>query len=188
MDNFIDQLIQTFSLMQQNALPALCIVGGFWLIYLLNILLNRRLLILGIYPRHILGLPGILFNTFLHGDFEHLFFNSIPLFVLVDFVLIEGWHQFIIISTFIIIVGGFILWLFGRRGIHVGASGLISGYFGYLITIAYHQPSISAIILAIICVYYFGGILLGLFPKQDKTSWEGHVFGFLCGIASAFLF
>jgi membrane associated rhomboid family serine protease len=188
MDNFINQLIQTFNLMQQNAVPAFYIICIFWLIFILDVLLKHRLTRLGIYPRHILGLPGILFNTFLHGNFEHLFFNSIPLFVLIDFVLMEGWHQFLIISAFIIIVGGFLLWLFGRRGIHVGASSLISGYFGYLITNAYRHPSISAIVLAIICIYYFGGILLGLFPQEDKTSWEGHVFGFLSGIASALLF
>ncbi len=188
MDNFINQLLQTLNLMQQNALPAFYIICIFWLIYFIDVLLNHRLLRLGIYPRHILGLPGILFNTFLHGNFEHLFFNSIPLFVLIDFVLIEGWHQFITISVFIILVGGLLLWLFGRKGIHVGASALISGYFGYLITNAYHHPSISAIVLAIICVYYFGGILLGLFPQQDRTSWEGHVCGFLSGIASALLF
>ncbi len=187
MDNFINQLIQTLNLMQQNALTALYVVAVFWGIYLLDVLLNHRLVILGIYPRHLLGLPGILFNTFLHGNFEHLFFNSIPLFVLVDFVLMEGMHQFLMVSIYIILGSGLLLWLMGRRGIHIGASSLISGYFGYLITNAYHHPSISAIILAVICLYYFSGILLGLFPQEDKVSWEGHVFGFVTGIAVALL-
>lgn len=187
MDNFINQLIHTFNLMQLNALTAFYVVGIFWVIYLLDMLLKHRLVILGIYPRHLIGLPGIIFSPFLHGNFEHLFFNSIPLFVLVDFVLMEGMQQFLMVSLYIIIGSGILLWILGRRGIHIGASSLISGYFGYLITNAYRHPSISAIILAAICLYYFSSILLGLFPQEDKVSWEGHVFGFITGIAVALL-
>lgn len=188
MDNFINQLIQTFNLMQLNALTAFYVLCIFWAIYLVDMLLQHRLAILGIYPRHLIGLPGIIFSPFLHGNFEHIFFNSIPLFVLVDFVLMEGIQPFLMVSLYITIGSGVLLWLLGRRGIHIGASSLISGYFGYLITNAYRHPSISAIILAVICLYYFSGILLGLFPQEDKVSWEGHVFGFISGIAVALLY
>lgn len=82
----------------------------------------------------------------------------------------------------ITLVSGGILWLIGRRAIHVGASGLIMGYWGYLLVYAYQHPSILSYVLAIICIYYFGGLLLSIFPKEDSVSWEGHLFGLFAGI------
>lgn len=187
MDNFINQLIQTLSLMKANASLAFLLICMLWGITLLNAAVRYRLNILGIYPRSLLGTPGIFFHSFLHADFNHLFFNSIPLFVLMDFVLMEGVRHFIIVTLFIILVSGFAIWLFARRGIHLGASSLVSGYFGYLLFNAYQHPSVTSILLAIICVYYFGGILAGLFPQEDKVSWEGHLFGFLAGLAAALI-
>lgn len=78
--------------------------------------------------------------------------------------------------------------MFGRRAIHIGASALITGYWGYLLINAYRQPSLMAIVLAIVCAYYFSGIFFGLFPSEEKVSWEGHLLGCIAGIATNFLF
>ncbi len=172
---------------QINALFALKIVGLLWLIQIINRIMQYQLNGLGVRPRTIRGLIGVIFAPILHGNFNHLFFNSIPLFALADLILIEGEVIFYYVSGTIIIVSGFLTWLFGRRGIHIGASGLIMGYFGYLLSKAYFHLTATTVILAGICLYYFGGLFLSLFPGAKKNvSWEGHVYGFLAGIFTAY--
>lgn len=174
--------------MKANVPHALLFVGIFWAVFFLNLLIGYRLNLLGIYPRRWFGMPGIIISPFLHANFTHLFFNSIPLLVLSDFVLSVQAVHFAAITSVIICGSGILLWLFGRRGIHIGASALVMGYLGYLLAHAYQQPSVSSILLALVCVYYFGSLLLGLFPSEEKISWEGHLFGFLIGLATAWLY
>ncbi len=154
-------------------------------VYLLNILTGGRLLYLGILPRHPLSLPGIFFAPLLHANFNHLFFNLIPLLVLSDFVLMNGVHYYLITTFLITLFSGLLTWFLGRSALHVGASGLITGYWGLLLCNVYQQGTMIAVILGIISGYYFIGILYGLFPSQKGVSWEGHVFGLIAGIFTA---
>lgn len=182
----LSQLQQLFAAMQANVAIALYIVLGLWIIQLINYSLHYRLNILGLIPRKPFGLIGIVFSPFLHGSFNHLFFNAIPLFVLLNFMLINGINHFIGISIVIIGIAGIATWLFGRRGIHVGASGVIMGYWGYLLFDAVRNPSVVTVILAILVMYYFGSLFFSLFPQEESVSWEGHVFGFLAGLITAY--
>jgi len=156
---------------------------------MVNALTRYRLNVLGIYPRHMIGLIGIPCSSFLHGSFSHLMFNVFPLFILSNLILLQvSESTYIHVSLFIIAVSGALLWLFGRRAIHVGASALIMGYFGFIVIGVYHQPNVIGIIAAIVCVYYLGGMFSNLLPSKDKTvSWEGHLFGFLSGILAAWV-
>lgn len=183
-DNWISQLQSIPALVQTNLPISLSIIAGLWLIYFINLLLGGRLNILGIYSRHPLGLIGIFFSPFLHSNFNHLFFNSIPLFVLINFMLLDGLQTFIRVSIIIILLSGLGTWLFGRKAIHIGASSVIMGYWSYLLLSAYKNPTVLSLVLALVCLYYFGGLLFSLFPSEEKVSWEGHVFGFLAGIAA----
>jgi len=155
-------------------------------VQILNWACRYRLNVLGLYPRSWHGFIGIFVSPFLHGNFGHLLFNAIPLFVLADFILIGGKTLFYSVSLFIIFFSGLGVWLFGRRAIHIGASGLVMGYFGYLLFNAYLHPSFIAIVLGAVCIYYFSGLLLSLVPTDVKTSWEGHVFGFIAGLAASY--
>ena len=158
-----------------------------WGVYFINLLLGKRLLLLGIIPRRIYGLPGILFAPLLHADFNHIFFNSIPLLVLSDFLLIHGLHYYLIVTGFITVVSGFLIWCFAKPGIHIGASALITGYWALLVSDIYNQGSITALMLGGISLYYFAGIFFGIFPSQKGVSWEGHLFGLLAGLALGFI-
>ncbi len=162
--------------------------ASLWGINILNWLLGSKLNILGIYPRHPLGLLGIVFSPILHQNFTHLFFNTIPLFMLGLAILARGMPIFCQITLFVIVFGGLAVWIFGRRAVHIGASGLVSGYFGYILATAYFEPSFTALLLAVFVIYYFGSIFLGIFPQEAKVSWESHFFGFLSGIGSAYIF
>lgn len=156
-----------------------------WITYILT-LLNRRLLCLGIYPRRMHGLLGIVFSPFLHADFNHLFFNTIPLLVLSNFLLINGLAYFIWVTAALILISGLLLWCFGKPGLHIGASGVITGYWAILVSDIYQQGTLTAILLGIISAYYFAGIFLGVFPGKKGISWEGHLFGLLAGFGLSY--
>lgn len=157
-----------------------------WLVFVLNLFLQRRLLYLGIIPRHLIGIPGIFLCPFLHVNFNHLFFNSIPLFVLSDFILIHGLHYFLVVTLLITVLSGALIWCFAKPGIHVGASALITGYWGLLVSNSYLQTNLTSLILGGVSLYYFAGIFLGVFPKTKGVAWEGHLFGLIAGVAASY--
>lgn len=162
------------------------IIVVFWGVYFLNLLMQNRLLRLGIIPRHLIGLRGIIFAPFLHANSNHLFFNSIPLLVLSNFILMDGLSAYLWVSGSIALISGCLIWCFAKTGIHIGASAVITGYWAYLVSGIMQQSSVTAVILGIICLYYFAGIFLGIFPSQRGVSWEGHLFGLLAGIVTRF--
>ena len=182
-----EQVIASF---QHNIHFAFLLLIILWGAQTINWISHYRLCVLGIYPRSVRGLTGIIFAPFLHRDFNHLFFNSIPLFILANLVLLHGRLNFYYTSLVIILVGGFLVWLCGKRAIHIGASGLIMGYFGYLIADAYYEFSVTTIILAALALYYFGGLALSLVPDSSRrdVSFSGHLFGFLAGVLAAYFF
>lgn len=162
-------------------------LAGLWGINLLNWKMGGKLNYLGIYPRHVLGLPGILFAPILHANFTHLLFNTVPLFFLALFVMTMSLKIFYIVTAMVVVLSGFSVWCIGRPGIHLGASGLIAGYFGFILANAYEKPTFAALFCAVVALYYFGGILLSLLPSEEKTSWEGHLTGLLSGVLSSVL-
>lgn len=158
-----------------------------WVVQIINSIVHYQLNVLGIYPRRLRGLIGILFAPFLHGSYEHLFFNTVPLAILASLMFIFGQTVFICASILIVFLSGLLTWLLGRRGIHVGASSVVIGYWGYLLMAGYHQRSIITIGLALVCFYYFAGLLTSFFPGEEKVSWEGHLFGFIAGMFANYL-
>ncbi|MHB1948529.1 MAG: rhomboid family intramembrane serine protease [Gammaproteobacteria bacterium] len=186
--DYLNQIQVFFDKAELYLKPWAEIIGVIWLVNIFNWIIGSRLNILGIYPRQMFGLSGIIFSPFLHASFGHLLFNSIPLFFLGLAILANGGAiTFIWVTLFVAVLGGFGVWLVARRGVHIGASGVISGYFGYILMTAYRQPGVVSVLLAILAIYYFGGIFLGLFPTEKKTSWESHLFGFMSGVLCAYL-
>lgn len=188
----LDQLNQSLDLIisqtKSNAHALELIISIPWVVFILTQLSGQRLLILGIIPRRLYGLPGILFAPLLHANFNHLFFNSIPLVVLSNFLLINGLPYFLISTVLITLISGALIWCFAKPGLHIGASAVITGYWALLISDIYQQGTLTAVILGAISLYYFAGIFLGIFPRERGVSWEGHLFGLLAGIATSFFY
>jgi membrane associated rhomboid family serine protease len=172
---------------QRYLIPWVIGFGILWAINIINWVTGSKLDILGIYPRHLFGLVGIVVSPILHQNFNHLFFNSIPLFALGLAILARGPELFIVVTLIVMLLGGLGVWLFARPALHIGASGVVSGYFGYILATAYSNPSFTTILLAIVVIQYFGSIFLGVFPQEARISWESHLFGFLAGIAAALI-
>jgi membrane associated rhomboid family serine protease len=178
--------VTILAIKENMVLPAL-ILAFLWCVNIINWMNNNFLRVLGVYPRHWAGIPGIFFSPFVHANADHLFFNSIPLFILTAFLLaLVGQNQFIHISLWIIITSGLLTWLIGRKAVHVGASGVIMGYWTFILAYTWRHPSLSAVIMSIIMLYYLAGLALSLFPSSEKVSWEGHCCGAAAGIIVAY--
>ncbi len=135
----------------------------------------------GIYPREIGGLSGIAVSWAIHGSPAHLMNNALPLVILGTFVAVRGQATFIKTTIFVVAVSGVLVWLVGKPALHLGASGIVFGYFGYLLARGWLERSPVAVGLAFLAVVLYGGILVGVLPGQDGVSWESHLFGFTAG-------
>ena len=165
-----------------------------WVVQVVNIFMDYSLNQYGLVPRTIEGLRGIPLSPVLHGGFGHLISNTFPLLILGGLVAVRGQANFVGVTLFIIFVGGFGLWCVGRPWpwddvqlvVHVGASGLVFGYFGYLVARGWYERSFLSIIVALLVILVFGsGIFLGLVPTAPYISWEGHLCGLVAGVLIA---
>lgn len=181
----VSELLALFANIKNNAPDVLRVIGALWLIQGLNTIVGNKLCVLGVIPRRIYGLMGIIWSPFIHHGFSHVFFNSIPLFILLSSILIFGVPAAICITVMIVLLSGLGVWLFGRNAIHVGASGVIMGYMGYVLYGAYYTSSVSSVVVGVLCFYYLGSILFSIIPTDESASWEGHLFGLLSGIFTA---
>ena len=142
----------------------------------------------GVEPRSLDGLDGVVLAPLLHGGLAHLASNSVPFVVLGLLVFLGGLRNFAVTTVLSVLISGLGVWLVGAPNtVHIGASGLIFGYFGYLLLRGYFSRSIGAILLSLLLVVVYGGALLGLLPLQMGVSWTAHLFGFLGGVLSAYL-
>jgi membrane associated rhomboid family serine protease len=162
------------------------ILGGFvglmWLLELIDLLVGGRLDIYGVIPRNIVGLRGILFMPFLHGGLGHLIANTIPFIILGWLIMLREISDFFVVTAVTMLVSGLGVWLFAApNSIHIGASGLVFGYLGYLLLRGYFERSVVAIFLAIIVGLLYGGLIWGVLPSLPGVSWQGHLFGFIGG-------
>ncbi len=165
------------------------ILGSFvavmWAIEVLDLLLGGSLDQYGILPRTMIGLRGILFAPFLHAGFAHLIANTIPFLTLGWMVMLRRTSDFFEVTAIVMVLGGLGTWLFGSPGFHIGASGVIFGYLGFLLSRGYFERRFGSILFSIVVLFLYGGLLWGVFPTNPMISWQGHLFGFIGGVVSA---
>ncbi|MDX1810968.1 MAG: rhomboid family intramembrane serine protease [Gammaproteobacteria bacterium] len=156
-------------------------IGLLWLIVILDSGMGHTLSHWGVIPRTAIGLRGIFFWTFLHNNSTHLMANTLPLAMLAWFVLLRGFKTFFVLTLAVTVIAGCILWLIGRPAIHVGSSGLIFGYFGFLVALGWYEHSFKAWFFSIFTLLLYGGIIWGVLPQEGHISWEGHLSGLIAG-------
>lgn len=172
---------------QQGVKLLAIFLAALWVFELIDTLLLRGAFNrLGIKPRQMQGIPGILLAPLLHGNLQHLAANTGPLAILGTIILFSGLQTFWIVTATAWLVSGVGVWLLGRpRTNHLGASGLVFGDLGFLLLRGYFERSPVAIAIAILVGFLYGGALWGLLPLQKGRSWAGHLFGFIGGAAAA---
>lgn len=163
------------------------LIGFLWLLEIVDALIFRqRLNGFGIQPRHLFSIWHIYTAPFLHGSIGHLAANTGPLFVLGWLVIARGEDYFWRVTFLCATVAGLGVWLLAPyNSVHIGASGVIFGYFGFLLVRGYLERSPSAVLVAVLVALFYGGMLIGVLPGQTGVSWQGHLFGFIGGVLSA---
>ncbi len=166
------------------------ILGSFlavmWGVHLINqFLFAGSLNSFGVSPRNPNSLRGIVLMPFLHGSFAHILSNTISFLVLGWLVLIRGTRHFLWVTLIATLVSGLGIWFFGSAGIHIGASGVIFGYLGFLLLHGLFERSLPSIALSLLVMFFYGSLIWGIFPGDPTISWEGHLFGFIGGVFAA---
>ncbi len=146
----------------------------------------RSLDVYGIHPRDLQGLWGILCAPLLHGGFGHLAANTVPFLVLGWFVLAGRKGDFFLVNVIVIVIGGVGVWIVAPTdSVHIGASGLIFGYLGFLLSRGLFERSLGSILIAVVVGLLYGGLVFGVLPGEPGVSWQGHLFGFVGGAIAA---
>ena len=159
-----------------------------WAIEVVNLLTGYTLnSLFGLRPRAVGGLDGVLLMPLLHGSIGHIASNSVPLLVLGGLMTLTAPRNVFPASAIIIVLGGIGVWLFGRTALHVGASGLIFGWFAYLVARGVVERRLMPIVVSAAVALFYGTMIFGVLPGQPGVSWEAHLFGALAGVAAAIL-
>ena len=160
----------------------LVFVGIVWCSFVVGLILPFSINSFGVTPRSLTGLVGIPLMPFLHADLKHLLSNTVPLTILL--LLLAGSNaKSSEIVIYLVLIGGALLWLFGRPMTHVGASGLIYGLIAFLLVSGSLERRLVPLVVSIVVGILYGGTLLsGIVPDLGShISWEGHLFGAVGG-------
>ena len=157
--------------------PVVVALGLMWLATAVNLLvLQGSWLRYGVRPHDPAGIwPNLLFAPFLHVGLAHLLANSVPFALLGGFIALQSTWRFVIVSVVGAAVGAAVIWILGPAGsVHVGASGLVFTYFGWLIARAIRERSAVAIALGVVTLLLYGGVLWG---RAHVSTWSFAVWG-----------
>ncbi|HEU5473169.1 MAG TPA: rhomboid family intramembrane serine protease [Actinophytocola sp.] len=162
-----------------------------WAVELVNLATGRELARAGgIRPRDPESLIDVATSPFLHGSLEHLASNALPLFSLGFIAALTGLKRFLLMTLTIIVVSGVGVWLFSpENSISVGASGIVFGYFGYLLMRGLVDRRPVDIVVSLGVALAFGYVMWNSIGfGATGISWQGHVCGFIGGMVAALLF
>lgn len=163
-------------------------VAFLWLVKLIEFYFDVSFSTWGIEPRTILGLRGIAFMVFLHGDFNHLFNNSIPLLILGSSLFYFYRPVAFKVILWSILMSGLWTWISARESYHIGASGLVYSLFGFLFFSGFIRKHFRLIAISFLVAFLYGSMVWGIFPIDQKISYEGHFWGMFAGIILAYVY
>lgn len=161
-------------------------LGAAWLAFAATALSGGALLSYGIIPRTVLGLRGIFFAPFLHANLNHLVANTIPFVLLGWLVMLRDPRHFGRVTIAAMLGSGLLSWALGAPGsVHIGASGVIFGYLGFLMVSGWYARTFASIALSVGVTAAWGSLVFGVLPTMPGVSWQGHLGGFIGGVLAA---
>ena len=162
------------------------LLATIWAVEGIQIVTDRSLIpVFGLLPRSISGLDGVIAMPLLHGSPEHAAANTVPLMILGTLVGLTATRALWAVNAVIVVVGGLGVWLFGTYAYHVGASGLLFGWFGFLVARGVVDRRPLPLVVSIVVAVAYGTLIWGVLPGQEGVSWESHLFGAIAGVAAA---
>ena len=171
---------------RKNIQIAVVVVSVPWLVYVIDLVVPVDLRLYGLRPRHLEGLWGIVCAPLLHVNYVHLVANTGALFAVLMVSLAFSRKLTAVAILVISILGGGLVWLFGQSNtVHIGSSGIIFGLIGFLVFIGVFRREWRALAISVLIFFLYGGAVFSLLYDIPGISWEGHAFGFLCGVLAA---
>lgn len=170
----------------------LIFVGVIWIVFLLDFALPLSEW-LALIPRDVQRIPGIVAMTFLHKDLGHILANTVPLIVLLTLLAGSRANSWTTVAA-LIVLGGSLLWLFGRNGndalliSHVGASLLVFALVTFFLSAAWFEKRLVPMLIALLVGFLYGwSTLMGVVPTSEGISWDGHLCGAIAGVIVALI-
>jgi len=159
-----------------------------WLVFWFEIRFGFDFTSFGVLPKSFKGLKGVLFSPFIHSGIDHLYHNTIPLFVLTTalfyFYRPIAWK----VIGYGILLSGFLTWCIGRPAFHIGASGLIYVLVSFTFFKGIFVKHFRLVALSLLVVFLYGSMVWYIMPIKENMSWEGHLSGLITGIVFALIF
>ncbi len=163
-------------------------IFSIWFIYWVEIQFSLNFTKFGVLPRNLSGLKGVLFSPFIHSDTNHLFNNSVPLFVLISFLVYFYRSVYLKVLLFGGFLSGFLTWVIAREAYHIGASGIVYLVFSFVFFSGIIKKQFQLVAVSLIVIFLYGSMIWYVLPIKDGVSWEGHLSGFLIGFIFSFVF
>lgn len=154
-------------------------------VQIVNLVTGNLLNQFGLVPRSLSHIGYLFTAPFLHGNIAHLLTNLLPLLLFMWLTMQWGNRVFVLTTLTIMILAGLAVWLFGRQAYHIGASGMVYGYFGFLVLAGFVSKKIPYLIISVLVALLYGSMLVGVLPTQGFISFEYHLFGFVSGLIAA---
>lgn len=163
------------------------LVAVLWVMFILQEYFGYDFSAYGNQPQTKSGLKGILFSPFIHGSWEHLLSNTLPMMILLT-VLFNAYPRVaLVVLLFIHITSGMLVWNFAPpTGIHIGISGIIYGVATFLLAAGIFRQDRTSLLIATFIAILYGGMATGFVPTRG-VSWQSHLFGAVCGLLAAYI-
>lgn len=183
--HFMEEQQQQLQFSQRVFIVPFLFVFAIWFVYWLEIKFGWNFNKLGVYPRTLNGLKGIFFKPFIHSNTNHLFNNSVPLFVL----SVSLFYFYQKVATRVLLIGcfftGFLTWLIARESFHIGASGVVYLLFSFVFFSGIIKKHYRLVAMSLITIFLYGSMVWYVLPIKEGMSWEGHLSGFVTGFLLA---
>ena len=162
-----------------------------WIVHLLHYFFHIDFYFLGIHPRHINGLQGIITTIFVHGDFEHLISNTLPLFLLGSALFLYYRDFALKLLFYLTVLTGIYVWIIARDSWHIGASGLVYALASFHVLSAILRKEMRLLSFSMLVIFLYGGMVWGFFPEffpEKNISYESHIMGSITGLLFAWYY
>lgn len=156
-----------------------------WLLFVADFVYGYHIGNLGIIPRNVYGLIGVLTSPLMHVNLTHIISNTFPLLILGAILFYFYFSSAKVVFICSYLIPNLLVWVFARPIIHIGASGIIYSIASFLIVIGILRRDAKALVIALVVILFYSGLFFGLLSQLSSVSYEMHIAGVITGVGVA---